>query len=253
MRVTDGSVSARFQRLRLPLGAGLGGLVAQTGTPYVTADYADDERFRHTGEIDAGVREEGLVAILGVPLRLGPTSIGVLYRRQPLGPPVRPRGGGAAGLAGRARGGGDRHRPAADRDAYRAGRAVRRQRDDPRAQQLGRARRGRPRPDDRAGARGGGVEDVAPAVTDVLGGALLALDADGRELARVGQVDEPEPSVVDRRRSRPRAPTGAAVRRGRSWYAAVVAGTEGLGALVFRPDGRPGRRRPAHPRAGGHW
>ncbi len=79
MRVTDGSVSARFQRLRLPLGAGLGGLVAQTGTPYVTADYANDERFRHTGEIDAGVREEGLVAILGVPLRLGPTSIGVLF------------------------------------------------------------------------------------------------------------------------------------------------------------------------------
>ena len=59
MRVTDGSVSARFQRLRLPLGAGLGGLVAQTGTPYVTADYANDERFRHTGEIDAGVRRGG--------------------------------------------------------------------------------------------------------------------------------------------------------------------------------------------------
>ena len=30
MRVTDGSVSARFQALRLPMGAGLGGLVAQT-------------------------------------------------------------------------------------------------------------------------------------------------------------------------------------------------------------------------------
>ena len=84
--------------------------------------------------------------------------------------------------------------------------------------------------------RGGGVEDVAPAVTEVLGGALLALDADGRELARVGEVGEPEPAVlVEARRGR-RAPTGAAVRRGPHWYAAVVAGTENLGALVLRPE-----------------
>lgn len=67
MRVTDGSISAKFQALRLPMGAGLGGLVAQTGSPYVTANYPEDARFRHTGDIDAGVGEEGLVAILGVP------------------------------------------------------------------------------------------------------------------------------------------------------------------------------------------
>ena len=39
MRATAGSVSARFQTLRLPPGAGLGGLVAQTRRPYWTADY----------------------------------------------------------------------------------------------------------------------------------------------------------------------------------------------------------------------
>ena len=33
MRVTDGSISARFQALRLPMGKGLGGLVALTGAP----------------------------------------------------------------------------------------------------------------------------------------------------------------------------------------------------------------------------
>src|SRR5258708_25246409 len=48
MRATDGSVSAAFQQLRLPLGAGLGGLVAETHTPYWTADYPADLRFRHT-------------------------------------------------------------------------------------------------------------------------------------------------------------------------------------------------------------
>src|SRR3712207_6953602 len=43
-RVTDGSVSARFQALRLPMGAGLGGLVAQTAAPYATASYFTDPR-----------------------------------------------------------------------------------------------------------------------------------------------------------------------------------------------------------------
>ncbi|MEV5137451.1 GAF domain-containing protein [Streptomyces syringium] len=79
MRVTDGSVSARFQELRLGLGEGLGGLVAQTARPYATDGYLDDPRFRHTTIIDSGVRDEGLVAILGVPLQLGSGVIGVLF------------------------------------------------------------------------------------------------------------------------------------------------------------------------------
>lgn len=80
MRVTEGSVSARFQQVRLGMGEGLGGLVAQTARPYVTDDYPSDQRFRHTGSIDAAVNEEGLIAILGVPLLLGGRDvIGVLY------------------------------------------------------------------------------------------------------------------------------------------------------------------------------
>ncbi|MEV6652533.1 GAF domain-containing protein [Streptomyces sp. NPDC051219] len=79
MRVTEGSVSARFQQLRLGMGEGLGGLVAQTARPYVTDSYFDDARFQHTRSIDSGVRDEGLVAILGVPLMLGSNVIGVLF------------------------------------------------------------------------------------------------------------------------------------------------------------------------------
>ncbi|MFG3065833.1 helix-turn-helix domain-containing protein [[Kitasatospora] papulosa] len=85
MRVTDGSVSVVFQRLRLELGEGLGGLVAQTASPYATPDHRTDERFRHTRNINAGVLDEGLVAILGVPLLLGSSRggtgkvIGVLF------------------------------------------------------------------------------------------------------------------------------------------------------------------------------
>lgn len=85
MRVTDGSVSVVFQRLRLELGHGLGGLVAQTARPYATHDYRTDDRFHHTRNINAGVLDEGLVAILGVPLLLGSSRggtgkvIGVLF------------------------------------------------------------------------------------------------------------------------------------------------------------------------------
>ncbi|MEU8518916.1 GAF domain-containing protein [Streptomyces sp. NBC_01216] len=79
MRVTEGSVSARFQQLRLGMGEGLGGLVAQTARPYVTDDYFHDARFQHTRTIDSAVGDEGLVAILGVPLTLGSQVIGVLF------------------------------------------------------------------------------------------------------------------------------------------------------------------------------
>ena len=79
MRATAGSVSARFQALRLPLGAGLGGLVAQTRRPYWSADYPADEQFRHTGEIDAAVDDEGLIGICGTPLLVGDEFVGVLF------------------------------------------------------------------------------------------------------------------------------------------------------------------------------
>ncbi|MEV6896311.1 GAF domain-containing protein [Amycolatopsis sp. NPDC051372] len=79
IRVTDGSVSALFQQIVLGMGEGLGGLVAQTARPYATADYFADARFRHTSPIDTGVLEEGLTAILGVPLAIGGKVLGVLY------------------------------------------------------------------------------------------------------------------------------------------------------------------------------
>src|SRR6476661_2316045 len=79
MRVTDGSVSAEFQAVRLPLGAGLGGLGAQQGVPIASVDYFRDERFNRRSTIDSAVRSEGLVSILGVPLKRGAQVIGVLF------------------------------------------------------------------------------------------------------------------------------------------------------------------------------
>jgi DNA-binding PucR family transcriptional regulator len=77
MRCTKGTVTPGFGDIRLPLGFGLGGLVAQTATPYATVDYTKDERFVHV--IDDIVTEERLTAILGVPLKIGRRVIGVLF------------------------------------------------------------------------------------------------------------------------------------------------------------------------------
>nr|WP_218842694.1 GAF domain-containing protein [Nocardioides marinus] len=78
MKVTDGALTAEFEQLRLPLGTGLLGLVAQTGAPYFTADYQTDARFEHRRYIDAAVDGERIRAILGVPLLVEGRVIGAL-------------------------------------------------------------------------------------------------------------------------------------------------------------------------------
>jgi hypothetical protein len=235
MRVTDGSISARFQRLRLPMGAGLGGLVAQTGTPYATANYPEDERFHHTGEIDAGVREEGLVAILGVPLRLGSRAIGVLYAANRSARPfAREEVSLLLSLAAHAAVAIDTARLLAETQAALAELSAANSTIQAHSASVERAAAAH----DRMTAlvlRGGGVEDVAAAVTDVLGGQLLVLDADGRRLACVGEIDEPDRGALVEAVAASRT-EGRSVHRGHLWYAAVVAGAENLGALVLHPD-----------------
>lgn len=79
MRVTTGILTSEFRRVRLPLGVGLGGLVAETAMPWFTSDYLADERFDHAQDIDEAVVKEHLRAILGVPLSLAGKVIGVLF------------------------------------------------------------------------------------------------------------------------------------------------------------------------------
>ena len=188
MRVTHGSVSARFQSLRLPMGAGLGGLVAQTAKPYVTSDYPRDARFRHTNEIDEGVGEEGLTAILGVPLVLGSRVIGVLFAANRSARPfARHEITLLASLAAHAAVAIDNARLLqATRDALGELRS---------ANELVRARG---EAVERAAAvhdkladlvlRGGDVEGIAAAVAEALGGGLVVVDADGVVTAVAGEA-----------------------------------------------------------------
>ncbi|HEY3262118.1 MAG TPA: helix-turn-helix domain-containing protein, partial [Pseudonocardiaceae bacterium] len=203
MRVTDGSVSATFQRLRLPRGAGLGGLVAITGAPYATADYLHDERFRHTPEIDTSVLDEGLVAILGVPLALGHRAssystqdysiqgsrvIGVLFaanrRHRPFAREEVDLLGSLGALAAVAI---DNARLLAETQQaiaeVRAANELVRQH----STQVERAADAHERMTALV-LRGGDVPDLASAVVEVLAGSLLVLDAERRELASVGKA-----------------------------------------------------------------
>ena len=237
MKVTDGSTSAAFQRLRLGLGEGLGGLVAQTGMPYLTSDYMDDPQFRHTGGIDSAVEEEGLASILGVPLQIGQRVIGVLFAANRT---ERPFSREAVALLGSL--------------AAHAAVAIDQARllDETRVAltELNNANhllQARSTAVERAAAAhdkmaqlvltGGGVADVAVSTTEVIGGSLLVLDEQDRELARVGEPTNVEAKKLAGAVAASRA-TGRAVRESGHWLAAVSAGTVHLGALVLsgKPD-----------------
>ena len=232
MRVTDGSVSARFQELRLPLGAGLGGLVAQTAKPYVTPDYLHDARFRHTGDIDGAVTEEGLVSILGVPLLLGTRVIGVLFAANRTERPFsRDDTLLLVSLAAHAAVAIDKTRlldetRAAVRELSSTSALLRAHVDS-----VERAANAHDRLTELV-LRGGGVDDVAAAVTEVLGGSLLVLDTDGRRLAEVGP-DIPGDDHAARAVADSALVTRRAAGAGSLWAAPVVAGSEHLGSLVL--------------------
>jgi GAF domain-containing protein len=236
MRVTDGSMSARFQQLRLPMGAGLGGLVAQTATPYVTPDYPADMRFRHTGEIDVAVAEEGIVAILGVPMRLGSRIVGVLFAANRSARPfsrdevilLGSLGSHAAVAIDNARLLAETR--AALAELSTANRFIREHSD-----AVERAAEAHDRMAELV-LRGGDVVDLARTVAELLGGGVAVLDVDGRSLASVG-LDTAE--ALDEAAATARA-LGRTVHRGDLWATAVNAGGAAVCALVLRPAAEPG-------------
>ncbi|WP_030147093.1 MULTISPECIES: helix-turn-helix domain-containing protein [unclassified Streptomyces] len=222
MRVTEGSVAARFQQLRLGMGEGLGGLVAQTARPYVTDDYFKDDRFQHTLSIDAGVRDEGLVAILGVPLTLGHHVIGVLFaadrRARVFEREQIALLGSFAALAAAAIDTANllTETRSALAELERANEIIR-----DRSGVIERASDVHDRLAELV-LRGGGVHDVAAAVSEVLDGTVEFTEA------ATAPAEALEVSRVE----------GHAVRHEDDWIAAVAAGGELLGALVLR--GHPG-------------
>lgn len=78
IEVVDGSLGSVLRGIELPRGVGLGGWVLETGQPHWSEDYVNDTAIRHKKSVDAAAASEQLGGILGVPLRVGDESIGVL-------------------------------------------------------------------------------------------------------------------------------------------------------------------------------
>ena len=227
MKVTDGSISAEFRNLRLPLGTGLLGLVAQTGAPYHTDDYQHDARFKHREYIDHAVDDEGIRAILGVPLIVEGTVIGALlatHRTVRAFPPHEVTL--LTSFAAHAAVALENARLFAALDATN--------------QQLARqtsAVSAAAAAHDRLTSvllEGGGLDDLAGALGEVLGGEVTVHDVDGRPIAGSASLDGLEAAV------------GEAARSGRAvdamdgtWVAAALAGAEHLGSLVLRDVDAP--------------
>jgi hypothetical protein len=222
MRATAGSVSARFQALRLPLGAGLGGLVAQTRRPYWTADYPGDERYAHTYEIDAAVDEEGLVAICGTPLLVDGEFVGVLFAanrtRRPFNRSEVALLGSLAALAAvslvQSRRAAETAQALAALSSAHAG-----------IEQAATAH------DRFAGVvlSGGGVDDIAAALGELLGCWVAVLDVDDQRIATHGPAPDPgtDPDPLA---------AAAAVRR--SAASGRLAEADGLSAAVVSAAGQ---------------
>jgi hypothetical protein len=237
MRMTSGSVSAYFQHVRLAMGEGLGGLVAQIATPYVTADYFADERFMHTISIDRAVREEGLVSILGVPLLLGDLVIGVLFaadrRTRTFGPQevalLTSMAAHAAVAIDAANLLAETRTALAELNA--ANELVKEH-----SVALERAWQAHQRFTELVLA-GGQAEDVVEAVAAVLGNGVAILDEHDVPVAVSGETLRGSDPALRRALADARADRGA-VCAGSIWAVPATAGSEHLGTLVLRagPD-----------------
>ncbi|MEJ8279939.1 helix-turn-helix domain-containing protein [Pseudonocardia spirodelae] len=233
MRVTSGSVSHRFQTLRLPLGAGLGGLVAASRTPHWTGRYAGDDRYRHTDEIDTAVAEEGIVGICGTPLLVDDEFMGVLFAANRSARPFTPEDVALLGsLAALAAVSLVQTRRLADTAAtlreLRGAHAAIAEAADAHDRFAG------------VVLEGGDVGDIAEALGRLLGGWVAVLDADGAPAAAHGPVPPGlDTAAAVRRAGEPDGagrPVAVPGQRGVR-AAAVVAGGQRLGTLVL---GGPG-------------
>jgi transcriptional regulator with GAF, ATPase, and Fis domain len=77
--VTDGTLSPRTAAMVARRDRGVASLVMSTQMPFTTPDYLGDKRFPHDAKLDETLRDEGIVALVGVPLIWESDVIGLLF------------------------------------------------------------------------------------------------------------------------------------------------------------------------------
>lgn len=79
VRALAGQASPQFRGIPVTSGQGVGGTVVQTRRAFQVADYQYSDAFPHRDELDSHMRQEGLVALLGVPLEVDGRLVGILF------------------------------------------------------------------------------------------------------------------------------------------------------------------------------
>ena len=77
--VADGALSQRTSAMVARRDRGVAGIVMSTRLPFTTPDYLHDKRFAHDAELDDTFRDEGIAALVGVPLIWEGEVIGLLF------------------------------------------------------------------------------------------------------------------------------------------------------------------------------
>ena len=226
MKVTDGALTREFRTLKLPLGTGLLGLVAQTGAPYFTEDYQSDARFVHREFIDTAVAGERIRAILGVPLIVEGTVIGALLAVHRTVRPFPPSEVSLlTSFAAHASVALENARLFAELDE--ANRTMREH-----TSAVESAALAHDRLTDLL-LHGGGVDEVARVLSEVLDGRLAIHDPTGELVAGAAAPDGWPAGVADS------VASGRSVEVEGAYVSAALAGTEHVATLVLHGRGAP--------------
>ncbi|MET9622223.1 MULTISPECIES: GAF domain-containing protein [unclassified Streptomyces] len=234
VHTAEGGRTGLADGILVPDGRGLGARAHAHGEPAWTADYRVDESFPHSEEVDELVRAEGLHAVIAAPLRVGDTTVGVLY-----GADRRVRHythdevalmSSLADLAAVA------IEKAGLLDQTRA-EVTELERDSSRA----RTRLTRMRHVSEAHSRimnlvlaGGDLCNVATAAGDALDGTVMIRDPGGRSLATCGDIPGLDEEAVAKASLDAHAGRRPVLAGDNTWVAPVIAGSEDLGVLVIR-------------------
>ncbi len=77
--VVDGALSQKTSFMVARRDRGVVSIVMSTRLPFTTPDYLHDHRFVHDPKLDDTFREEGIAALVGVPLMTGGEVVGLLF------------------------------------------------------------------------------------------------------------------------------------------------------------------------------
>lgn len=75
---TSGGLTSDLRNMRIPAGEAMAGRIITSGLPLIVARYLEDTSFSHQADVDQVMRNEKIVASVGVPLTSGIRTIGAL-------------------------------------------------------------------------------------------------------------------------------------------------------------------------------